>query len=186
MNAKDRAALTKILQDRFAKHPQRHVGIDWSDVEARLQKDPAKLDALHAMERSGGEPDVIGRDKKSGQIVFCDCAAESPVGRRSICFDRAALDARKANKPAGNAVEMASTIGIELLTEEEYRTLQTLGEFDRKTSSWVQTPAKMRALGGALFWIVAMSRCLPTTTGLSRTTPAGPFEDSCVCSGDGS
>ena len=151
MKAAQRTELTKALQDRFAKNERRHVGIEWGAVVARLTANPDTLDVLFAMEQSGGEPDVISRDKKSGEIVFCDCAAESPAGRRSLCFDRKALDARKENKPAGNAMEMAATIGIELLTEEEYRALQTLGEFDRKSSSWVQTPAKMRALGGALF-----------------------------------
>jgi Protein of unknown function (DUF4256) len=151
MKAAERSALLKTLHDRFASNARRHTGIEWSAVEARLTADPAKLEALFAMERSGGEPDVIGRDAKTGEITFCDCSAESPAGRRSLCFDRKALDSRKENKPAGNAMESASAIGIELLSEAEYRALQTLGEFDRKTSSWVQTPASMRALGGALF-----------------------------------
>jgi hypothetical protein len=151
MKATQRTALLKALHDRFAKHPNRHKGIEWSDVEARLAAQPAKLEALFAMEESGGEPDVVERDKKSGEVVFYDCAPESPAGRRSLCFDRQALDARKANKPAGNAMEIASEMGVELLTEAEYRTLQTLGEFDRKTSSWIATPEKVRALGGALF-----------------------------------
>lgn len=143
--------LMATLRDRFARHPRRHPDIAWGDVESRLAAHPTALDVLLAMERSSGEPDVIGRDAASGAIVFCDCSPESPAGRRSLCFDRAALDTRKENKPAGNAEEMAATIGIELLTEEEYRVLQTLGEFDRKTSSWIRTPAKIRALGGALF-----------------------------------
>jgi hypothetical protein len=151
MKAAERTQLMSTLRDRFAKHPHRHAGISWSEVEARLTAHPAKLGALLAMETSGGEPDVIGRDQKSGAITFCDCSAESPAGRRSLCFDRAALDARKENKPSGNAMEMAATIGIELLTEAEYRALQTLGEFDRKTSSWVRTPPEIRTLGGALF-----------------------------------
>ncbi len=151
MKAAQRAELIKTLHDRFTKNPRRHQGVKWSDVEARLTAHPAKLDVLLAMDQSGGEPDVIGRDETTGEIRFCDCAAESPAGRRSLCFDRAALNARKENKPAGNAVDMAATIGVELLTEEEYRTLQTLGEFDRKTSSWVQTPSRVRSLGGALF-----------------------------------
>ena len=151
MKAAQRTALVTTLHDRFVKHPGRHAGIPWTAVDARLAKVPAKLDALFAMEQSGGEPDVIAHDKQTGEMVFCDCAVESPAGRRSLCFDRKALDARKENKPAGNAMDMAAAIGIELLTEEEYRALQTLGEFDRKTSSWVQTPANMRALGGALF-----------------------------------
>ncbi len=151
MKAAERSALLKTLRDRFAGNPQRHNGIEWSAVEARLAAHPAKLESLFAMEQSGGEPDVISHDKKTGEIVFCDCAAESPAGRRSLCFDRRALDARKENKPVGNAMDMAAAIGIELLTEEAYRTLQLLGEFDRKTSSWVHTPATIRALGGALF-----------------------------------
>lgn len=151
MKAAERTALLKTLSDRFAKNTRRHDGIAWRDVEARLTANPASLETLAAMEQSGGEPDVIGRDPKTGAITFCDCAPESPPGRRSICFDRKALDSRKENKPAGNAMEMAARMGIELLTEDEYRALQTLGEFDRKTSSWIQTPAKIRALGGALF-----------------------------------
>lgn len=151
MKAAERTQLLKTLHDRFAKNAARHIGIEWSAVETRMAAYPAKLDALFAMELSGGEPDVTSRDRTSGEIVFCDCAAESPAGRRSLCFDRKALDSRKENKPVGSAMEMAATIGVELLTEEEYRALQTLGEFDRKTSSWVQTPASIRALGGALF-----------------------------------
>jgi hypothetical protein len=151
MKSAERSALLKTLHDRFASNSQRHSGIGWSVVEARLAAQPAKLESLLAMEASGGEPDVISHDTTTGEIIFCDCAAESPAGRRSLCFDRKALDARKENKPAGNAMDMAAAIGVELLTEEEYRTLQLLGEFDRKTSSWVQTPATIRALGGALF-----------------------------------
>jgi Protein of unknown function (DUF4256) len=151
MNAAQRTELITTLNDRFDKHPQRHTGIAWHDVHARLTSSPKKLDTLFAMEQSGGEPDVIGVDSKTGEMLFCDCAAESPAGRRSLCFDRKALDGRKENKPAGCATDMAATIGVELLTEAEYRVLQTLGEFDRKTSSWIQTPANIRALGGALF-----------------------------------
>lgn len=143
--------LVATLRDRFTNNARRHSKIDWKDVEARLDAHPAALKGLLAMEESGGEPDVIGRDATSGEIVFCDCSAESPAGRRSLCFDRAALDARKANKPAGSALEMAAAIGIQLLTEAEYRSLQALDEFDRKTSSWIATPSNIRALGGALF-----------------------------------
>ena len=142
--------LIQILKARFDRHPQRHAAIGWAEVEARLGQTSAALAALRAMEDSGGEPDVIGRDEE-GRILFCDCSAESPAGRRSLCYDRAALDARKANKPQGSALEAAAAMGIELLTEEQYRALQELGEFDCKTSSWIETPAEVRALGGALF-----------------------------------
>jgi Protein of unknown function (DUF4256) len=151
MKQAERTELLKTLRARFEKHTVRHKSIAWSDVETRLTAHPAKLDVLLAMEQTGGEPDVVGRDDTSGEIIFCDCSAESPAGRRSLCFDRAALNARKENKPAGSAAEPAAKIGIEMLTEAEYRALQTLGEFDRKTSSWVQTPGSIRALGGALF-----------------------------------
>jgi Protein of unknown function (DUF4256) len=130
---------------------RRHTGIDWSSVQAQLEASPAKFQALSEMERTGGEPDVVGRDEKTGELLFCDCSPESPAGRRSICYDRKALASRKENKPGGNAIEMASSIGIEILTEQQYRELQELGEFDRKTSSWVKTPARIRELGGALF-----------------------------------
>ena len=145
------AELIATLQGRFAKHMRRHAGLDWAAVQARLEASPASLAALQEMEASGGEPDVVAYDEASGQFVFCDCAPESPAGRRSLCYDQQALDARKENKPGGNALSTAATIGIELLTEQEYRALQTLGEFDRKTSSWIQTPAAIRQLGGALF-----------------------------------
>lgn len=140
-----------LLKQRFDKHGQRHAGLAWEAVLQRLQAHPAKLKVLAAMEDSGGEPDVVGVDGATGEIVFCDCAPESPAGRRSLCFDRAALDARKQNKPGGSVEEMAAALGVQLLTEAEYRHLQTLGEFDRKTSSWVQTPADIRRQGGALF-----------------------------------
>ncbi len=151
MKAAEGSALLETLRDRFASNARRHAGIEWSAVEARLTAAPAKLEALFAMEQSAGEPDVIGLDTNTGEIIFCDCAAESPAGRRSLCLDRKALDSRRENKPAGSAMEKASAIGIEILTEAEYRALQTLGEFDRKTSSWIQTPSSIRALGGALF-----------------------------------
>ncbi|MDZ7630328.1 MAG: DUF4256 domain-containing protein [Gemmatimonadaceae bacterium] len=151
MTSAQRTQLLEILRDRFMAHPQRHAGIAWGDIAVRLESHPAALETLLGMERSGGEPDVIGRDLASGAITFCDCSAESPSGRRSLCFDRSALDSRKENKPAGSAMELAATIGIQLLSEAEYRALQTLGAFDRKTSSWVRTPPAIRALGGALF-----------------------------------
>ncbi len=151
MKNTDRQQLIRTLEARFAAHPGRHVGVEWSAVRARLESRPDQLLALAEMERTGGEPDVIGHDAATGEIVFCDCAPESPAGRRSLCFDDEALAARKQHKPAGSALGMAAALGIELLTEAQYRALQALGEFDRKTSSWVATPAEFRALGGALF-----------------------------------
>ena len=151
MKTKEREELLQSLRARFAKNMHRHSGIDWAQVQARLEADPVALNSLHAMEATGGEPDVVGQDRKSGQYTFCDCSAESPAERRSLCYDREALDARKENKPQGSAVEAAAAIGAELLTEEQYRALQKLGEFDTKTSSWVSTPPEIRALGGALF-----------------------------------
>jgi hypothetical protein len=151
MNRRERDELLQALQARFAKHMHRHTGIAWADVQARLDRKPDALTSLLAMETSGGEPDVTGRDKTSGRFVFCDCAAQSPTGRRSICYDRAARDARKENKPKTSAVELAAAMGIDLLTEEQYRELQRLEEFDTKTSSWIQTPPDVRSLGGALF-----------------------------------
>lgn len=151
MKTQDREQLLQTLRSRFAAHPRRHPGLTWAQVEARLKANPAALRSLHAMEASGGEPDVIGREGKAGPILFGDCSAESPAGRRSLCYDRNALDARKENKPKGSAVETAAAMGVELLTEAQYRTLQTLGEFDQKTSSWLATPDDCRSLGGALF-----------------------------------
>lgn len=144
-------ALITTLKDRFGQYPGRHTGVDWPGVQKRLESEPEKLKVLHEMERTGGEPDVIGRDPQGGEILFCDCSAESPAGRRSLCYDRGALDSRKENRPEGAAVEMAASLGIELLTEQEYRALQQLGAFDLKTSSWVKTPPEIRKLGGALF-----------------------------------
>lgn len=148
----ERDRLIATLKARFAKYPGRHEGIAWADVEARLAAaDPAKLWSLGEMERTGGEPDVTGREPATGEILFVDCSAESPKGRRSVCYDPEALESRKEHKPADSAVGMAAAMGIELLTEEQYRALQELGEFDRKTSSWIRTPEKIRRLGGALF-----------------------------------
>jgi hypothetical protein len=149
MNVEDE--LLKTLKARFAKNMRRHVGMDWSQVQAKLERQPEKCHVLSEMERTGGEPDVIGYNKENDAFIFCDCAPESPTGRRSLCYDRKALDTRKENKPNGNALEMASMMGIEMLNEQQYRALQTLGEFDKKTSSWVQTPTSIRELGGALF-----------------------------------
>jgi hypothetical protein len=151
MKAPQRDALLRSLRRRFDDNMRRHHAVTWDDVVARLQADPTALRSLGEMEATGGEPDVIGRDEASGRCVFCDCSPESPPGRRSLCYDRAALDSRKENKPAGSAAEMAAAMGIELLSEEQYRALQRLGEFDTKTSSWIATPADVRALGGALF-----------------------------------
>jgi Protein of unknown function (DUF4256) len=145
------ATLLTNLQTRFEKNPNRHKGIKWADVLAKLEANPKKLQALDAMEETGGEPDVVDFDKKTGEYIFFDCAPESPKGRRSICYDHKALEARKENKPANSALNMANEIGIEILTEEQYRQLQQLGEFDLKTSSWVATPADIRKLGGAMF-----------------------------------
>lgn len=143
--------LLKALEVRFEKNMNRHKGLEWAKVLARLEANFDKLWSLHEMEESGGEPDVVGYDKKTGEYIFHDCAAESPKGRRSVCYDREALDSRKEHKPANSAVDMAAAMGIELLTEEEYRALQKLGKFDMKTSSWVETPSDIRKLGGAIF-----------------------------------
>lgn len=143
--------LLNILALRFEKNMSRHKGLDWSKIQEKLEKSPEKLWSLNEMEMTGGEPDVIGYDKKSNEFIFADCATESPKGRRSICYDHEALESRKEHKPANSAIEMAKDMGIELLTEEQYRELQTLGKFDLKTSSWILTPAPVRKLGGALF-----------------------------------
>lgn len=151
MKKQERDELLAVLKARFEKNKGRHKGLGWEDVQARLDANPDHLAALHAMEASGGEPDVIGKDAKTGQIIFCDCSAQSPSGRRSVCYDREALDGRKENKPRSSALELAAEMGVDLLTEEQYRKLQQLGEFDTKTSSWIQTPPEIRSLGGALF-----------------------------------
>jgi len=151
LSKKQHEEILKALQARFEKNMNRHKGIEWAKVQAKLEANAEKLWSLSEMERTGGEPDVVGQDKKTGEYIFSDCAAESPQGRRSFCYDRAALDARKENKPANNAMDAAAAMGIELLTEEQYRELQKLGEFDMKTSSWVKTPSAIRKLGGALF-----------------------------------
>ena len=151
MKAPEREKLLRALMARFEKNMHRHEGIAWADVLARLDGDPDASKSLLEMESTGGEPDVIGLDEKTGQFTFCDCSAESPPGRRSVCYDREALDSRKEHKPKSSAVEMADAMGIDLLTEEQYRSLQRFGEFDTKTSSWVKTPDDVRSLGGALF-----------------------------------
>ncbi len=151
LSAAEEEEIIKSLKNRFEKNISRHRGIEWKHVYEKLKSNRSALWSLYQMEDSGGEPDVIGLEKKSGAFVFYDCSDESPKGRRSLCYDRAALDSRKEHKPKDSAVEMASSMGIELLTEEEYRQLQTLGEFDLKTSSWIKTNEKVRKLGGALF-----------------------------------
>ena len=151
MKAQERKELLQALEARFEKNRHRHVGIAWSDVQARLEGNLDALRSLKDMEATGGEPDVIGKDKGSIHFIFTDCSPESPVGRRSTCYDAEARESRKENKPGNSAVEMAAEMGIELLTEEQYQGLQALGEFDTKTSSWIKTPPEVRALGGALF-----------------------------------
>lgn len=151
LSPKQRETLLQTLQARFEKNMNRHKGLNWDKLQAKLKASPEKLWSLHEMERTGGEPDVVGFDEKTGQFTFYDCFPESPNGRRSLCYDQAALKSRKENKPKGSAIDMASAMGIELLTEDEYRRLQRLGEFDTKTSSWVKTPDSIRKLGGALF-----------------------------------
>ena len=151
LSPEQREELLTALKTRFEKHMSRHKGLEWTKVQAKLEADAEKLWSLHEMERTGGEPDVVGHDKKTGEYIFFDCSAESPKGRRSVCYDHQALAARKEHKPKDSAIEMAAAMGIDLLTEEQYRELQKLGEFDAKTSSWVKTPSEIRKLGGALF-----------------------------------
>ena len=151
LSKKQREEILSALKARFEQNKNRHKGLDWAQLQTKLEANAEKMRSLHEMERTGGEPDVVGHDKKTGEYIFYDCSAESPKGRRSLCYDRAALDARKEAKPRDNAMDVAAAMGIELLTEEQYRELQKLGNFDAKTSSWVKTPANIRKLGGALF-----------------------------------
>jgi hypothetical protein len=151
LSPQQRAQLFRALNARFEKNINRHKGLEWAKVQAKLEPNAEKLWSLNEMERTSGEPDVVGHDKKTGEYMFYDCSPESPKGRRSLCYDREALDSRKENKPKDNAIDMAAAMGIELLTEEQYRELQKLCEFDTKTSSWVKTPSEIRKLGGALF-----------------------------------
>src|SRR6185369_10743966 len=151
LSSKQRKELIHTLEARFEKNMSRHKGIQWAKVQAKLEANGGKLWSLNEMEKSGGEPDVVGYDKKTGEYIFFDCSAESPAGRRSLCYDREALEARKENKPKDSAMNMAAAMGIELLSEDQYRELQKLGTFDAKTSSWVKTPAPIRSLGGAVF-----------------------------------
>lgn len=151
LSAAQREQLLRALKARFEKNTIRHQGLEWAKVQAKLEANAEKLWSLSEMERTGGEPDVVGQDKNTGEFIFCDCSAESPKGRRSVCYDREALDSRKENKPKDSATDMAAAMGIELLTEEQYRNMQQLEPFDTKTSSWVKTPSTIRNLGGALF-----------------------------------
>ncbi len=151
LSPEQREELLSVLKARFEENMSRHKGLAWAEVQARLEANPEKLWSLHEMERTGGEPDVVGHDKKTGEYIFYDCSEESPKGRRSVCYDREGLESRKEHKPENNAIDMAAAMGIELLSEEQYRELQKLGNFDAKTSSWVKTPPAIRKLGGALF-----------------------------------
>jgi len=151
VSKKQREEILRALQAGFEKNMNRHKGLEWPKVQARLESNANKLWSLIEMERTGGEPDVVGHDKKTGEYIFYDCSAESPKGRRSVCYDREGQESRKEHKPENNAIDMAAAMGIELLTEEQYRELQKLGNFDTKTSSWVKTPSDIRKLGGALF-----------------------------------
>ena len=151
LSPEQRTELLSTLKARFEKNKNRHKGLEWATVQAKLEANSEKLWSLHEMERTGGEPDVVGHDNKTGEYIFYDCSAESPKGRRSVCYDRKALNSRKEHKPANSAMDLAAAMGIELLSEEQYRELQQLGNFDLKTSSWVQTPPAIRNLGGALF-----------------------------------
>jgi len=151
IKANQREELFRTLKDRFEKNMNRHKGLEWAQVQAKLEANTEKLWSLNEMESTGGEPDVVGQDKKTGEYIFYDCSAESPKGRRSVCYDGEALESRKEHKPKNSAMDMAAAMGVELLTEEQYRELQQLGDFDTKTSSWVKTPSDIRKLGGALF-----------------------------------
>jgi len=151
LSSEEREELFLTLRARFEKNMNRHKGIDWAKVQAKLEANPEKLWSVYEMENTGGEPDVVGHDKKTGEYILYDCSAESPKGRRSICYDHKALESRKEHKPENSAIGMADEMGIEILTEEEYRELQKLGTFDTKTSSWIETPAEIRKLGGAIF-----------------------------------
>jgi hypothetical protein len=151
LSPEERVELLEVLKERFEKNVNRHEGLEWAEVKAKLEADTEKLWSLGEMERTGGEPDVVGFDKNTGEYIFYDCSAESPKGRRSICYDGAALESRKEHKPKNSALDMAAAMGVEILTEEQYRELQKLGNFDTKTSSWLQTPSEIRKLGGAIY-----------------------------------
>ena len=172
ITGKRRDDLLKALRDRFEANPGRHPGVEWATVQARLEAN-GRLWSLDEMERSGGEPDVVDLDVSTGEVVFVDCSAQSPKGRRSVCYDRAALDARREHKPKSSAMELAAAMGASLLTVTEYRRLQELGEFDTTTSSWVRTPSRIRKLGGRSSAIAATTPCSCTTTAPSRTMRLG-------------
>lgn len=183
MKTQDRDNFLNALKLRFDKYMHRHPGIAWPAVQDRLLRKPEALKSLHLMETTGGEPDVIGHDAAGGTYVFCDCSPESPPERRSLCYDRAALDARKKNKPSDNALDVAAKMGIALLTEEQYRHLQTLGTFDTKTSSWVWTPEDVRRLGGALFCDKRFGRVFVYPMAQTRTTPPAASAGCCASKG---
>ncbi|RNI22632.1 DUF4256 domain-containing protein [Rufibacter latericius] len=151
LSAEQAKEVINVLRGRFEKHMNRHTDLDWRQIQAKLEANPEKLRSLYEMERTGGEPDVVGIDTKTGEFLFFDCSPESPKGRRSVCYDRKGLESRKEHKPENNALDMAADMGIEILTEEQYRELQKLGKFDEKTSSWLKTPSEIRKLGGAIF-----------------------------------
>ena len=174
--SKQREELLTALKARFEKNINRHKGLEWAKVQAKLEANTAKMWSLSEMERTGGEPDVVGFDKKTGEYIFYDCSAESPKDRRSLCYDRAALEARKENKPKDSAIDMATAMGVELLTEEQYRELQKLGSFDSKTSSWVKTPAAIRELGGALYCDRRYGRVFTGHNGAQSYYPPGRSE----------
>ena len=176
--AEQRAALLGTLKARFEKNMKRHKGLEWTKVQARLEANPEKLRSLGEMERTGGEPDVVGHDKKTSEYIFYDCSAESPKGRRSVCYDREALESRKEHKPANSAIGLAAAMGIEILTEEQYHDLQKLGAFDATTSSWVKTPAEIRKLGGALFGDFRYGRVFVSHNGAQSYYAARAFRGS--------
>ena len=178
LSPKQREELLRALKDRFEKNLKRHKGLEWAKVQARLEANAEKLWSLHEMERTGGEPDVVGHDKKTGEYVFYDCSTETPKGRTSVCYDREGLESRKEHRPKNTAMDMAAAMGVELLTEEQYLGLQKLGEFDTKTSSWVKTPSDIRKLGGALYCDRRYSRVFVGHNGAQSYYAARAFRGS--------
>jgi hypothetical protein len=181
LSPQKREALLCVLKDRFEKNLSRHQGVDWVKVEARLKANPEKLWSLNEMERTGGEPDVIGLDRKTGEVLFSDCSAETPRGRVSVCYDREGLESRKEHKPINTAIDMAAAMGIELLTEDQYLALQELGGFDMKTSSWVETPPEIRSRGGALYMECRYGRVFAGHNGAQSYYGARGFRGSLRC-----